>query len=456
MRFNFWGKRLSKRERQSVEGIRIRQGVLGFSEKIVPRITGGQEKLGTNVLRLYVERKKSRNELSETDLIPSKINGIETDVVEVGEIKATTTPLPPGGGLPDFRKAYQGYLWSGSSIGHKDVTAGTMGRIVMMGDLPLILSNNHVLADVTFAGVPGAKVGDVIYQPGPHDIITETDDLPNDFYLAGYLHEWAPLNRSDNLVDAALAIPTRPWYGYNQIGISGTGAITEIKKVVVGDRVKKSGRTTGVTTMQVLDTNANINIDFGAKGIIAFRDQLMFSGTDGKAGSAGGDSGSLIVWIDSAGRGWNVGLLFAASPTITLANKMSNVVKAFSQLLSLDVPSSGEPPDVTTPPPTEKTIYLGSRIYREVEVVAPAVAMKESRLSLSVPIKVETDETISIDGQLFDAETGLGIPNRTVDLGTQLVITDDGGVFSATLPGLSNPGVRIVRATFRGDDTDGG
>lgn len=456
MRLNFWGKRLSKREKQSVEELRIRQGVLGFSEKIVPRITGGQEKPGTQVLRLYVERKKSRDEISEADLIPSKVNGIETDVVEVGEIKATTTPLPPGGGLPDFRKAYQGYLWSGSSVGHKDVTAGTMGRMVMMGDLPLILSNNHVLADVTFAGVPGAKVGDVIYQPGPHDIITETDDVPNDFYLAGYLHEWVPLNRSDNLVDAALAIPTRPWYGYNQIGITGTNNITEIKKVVVGDRVKKSGRTTGVTTMQVLDTNANINIDFGVKGVIAFQDQLMFSGTDGKAGSAGGDSGSLIVWIDSEGRGWNVGLLFAASPTITLANKMSNVVKAFTQPLSLDVPGVGDPPDITTPPPPEKTLYLGSSALVNVEVVAPAVTMKESRFSLVVPGKVEINESIPVRGKLYDVDTELGLPNRTVDLGTQFVITSDSGEFSATLSGLPNLGIRVVRATFRGDDTDGG
>src|SRR5437764_665059 len=77
-----------------------------------------------------------------------------TDEIEIGEILA----------FGSFRQREKPAL-GGSSVGHVNVTAGTLGCLVMLEDDSLcILSNNHVLANVN-----QASVGDKIVQPGKAD-----------------------------------------------------------------------------------------------------------------------------------------------------------------------------------------------------------------------------------------------------------------------------------------------
>ena len=104
-----------------------------------------------------VEEKKPLEALSADEVIPRDINGARTDVVEVGVLRALQ--LGP-------RDRYRPSIPAGVSMGHFKITAGTFGAVVKdktTGE-PLILSNNHVLANSN-----DALVGDDILQPGPTD-----------------------------------------------------------------------------------------------------------------------------------------------------------------------------------------------------------------------------------------------------------------------------------------------
>ncbi len=77
----------------------------------------------------------------------------------------------------------------------------------------------------------------------------------------------------------------------------------------IGDRVRKVGRTTGVTEGVVTAIEVDrLVVDFEI-GLLRFDGQIEIEGTGSEAFSAGGDSGSLIV--DE--HGFACGLLFAGS-----------------------------------------------------------------------------------------------------------------------------------------------
>ncbi len=102
-----------------------------------------------------VRHKIPRAGLAAEALVPQSIDGVPTDVIQVGELSAlkerTDRWRPAPGGV---------------SVGHYRVTAGTFGCVVRdraTGDR-LILSNNHVLANSN-----DAAVGDPVVQPGTVD-----------------------------------------------------------------------------------------------------------------------------------------------------------------------------------------------------------------------------------------------------------------------------------------------
>lgn len=83
--------------------------------------------------------------------------------------------------------------------------------------------------------------------------------------------------------------------------------------------IKKSGRTTGLTTGEILQVDVTVNVQYGAGRIARFSDQLLAG-----AMSQGGDSGSAV--LDNSNK--LVGLLFAGSDTTTIINRMENVFSA--------------------------------------------------------------------------------------------------------------------------------
>jgi len=263
----------------------------GIGEKIKSGLFTGRI-----CLKVYVEKKLPKKELSKSDLVPEKLSPVETDVEEVGKI----VPL---GNTGRYRPAL-----GGVSLGHYRITAGTFGCLVTdkKNNKIFILSNNHVLANSN-----NAKKGDPILQPGPYD----GGRRPKDTIAS--LEKWIEIKfgEESNLVDAALARPKNVQLVRPEIMLIGIPR--GIGKAKLGMSIQKSGRTTGYTTGKIKDTHATVKINFNRK-VALFRNQILTTNI-----SQGGDSGSLV--LDMRKRA--VGLLFAGSEMVTVLNPISEVLK---------------------------------------------------------------------------------------------------------------------------------
>jgi len=239
----------------------------------------------------------------------------EVDVRFIGWLRKRATPWNQKSIRP---------LQIGLSCGHFEITAGTLGCFVRLrGDAAklFLLSNNHVLADENKAGV-----GDAILQPGPIDGGKKLQDL-----VAKFTKTLKLKKAGINLIDAAIAeIETdleadlRTLKGLGKLAGLGPAFVDE------GTEVAKLGRTTGLTRGRVtafeLD-NVVVGYDLGN---LRFDNQIEIEGAGGKAFSAGGDSGSLIVVADTREA---IALLFAGGDVggsngkgLTYANSLSTVL----------------------------------------------------------------------------------------------------------------------------------
>ena len=306
---------------------------VGYKESVAAS-TGGPPKLGVVVL---VKHKLPETELGAQHVVPKDLDGVVTDVIEVGDLRLlgrTDRDVPAQPGV---------------SIGHYKVTAGTFGAVVKdkkTGEL-LILSNNHVLANGTNGRDDRAKVGDPILLPGPHDGGT----LDNN--VIGRLHRFKAVQKvytqsscpkaaaaelwvnavcklmapkytfkvlrqtdDENTIDAALAKPVNPQKLRSQI--LEVGEVKGVAEAEVGMNVVKSGRTTGVTKGTIRAINATVQVDMGDGEQAVFHDQIIATPM-----SQGGDSGSLV--LDDKRRA--VGLLFAGSDKTTVFNRIQNVIE---------------------------------------------------------------------------------------------------------------------------------
>ena len=128
-----------------------------------------------------------------------------------------------------------------------------------------------------------------------------------------------------NTVDAAFVQSSRTLVNKNILDI-GNPSPTIIEPAI-GASVRKSGRTTGLTTGTINTINASVNVGYGTCGTARFVGQIII--TPGGF-SAAGDSGSPILRnvLDSAGRRRPVGLFFAGSSSITVANRIGDVLGA--------------------------------------------------------------------------------------------------------------------------------
>lgn len=303
---------------------------VGIGHKII----GGQPTNQPAII-VMVKKKLQPQNLSRTDHVPSQLDGAATDVIEVGELRLLNRtqylrPAPPG-----------------CSLGHYKITAGTFGAVVRDNrtGAAMILSNNHVLANMT-RGTDGlARVGDPILQPGAYDGGTKEQTIAT-------LERFVPLNRdlhpadcpraaaverignhliqsmrphyqmrlfkttgNYNLVDAAIARPLTP--ASITPSVMEIGQIAGSHEATVKMLVKKSGRTSGTTQGRVLSIQATLQIMLAPDETATFEDQIVMDPI-----SQPGDSGSLIVDEHN----FAVGLLFAGSDQATIANRIQNVL----------------------------------------------------------------------------------------------------------------------------------
>jgi hypothetical protein len=217
----------------------------------------------------------------------------------------------------------------GVSVGHVDVTAGTLGSRAIGLTPPwtnrhLILSNNHVLANSN-----AGRVNDSIIQPGRADGGSHPADQ------IAVLARWVPINfgGAPNLVDAAFGWAWHQRIRGEQYYLSGgSGAYyrtgTAPIAATLGMTVGKSGRTTGLTMGRVTQIGVSVNVNFGGGRVALFRNQIAIRSVNSNPFSAGGDSGSLIWQWASGVR--PVGLLFAGGGGTTFANPIGAVLAALN------------------------------------------------------------------------------------------------------------------------------
>ncbi len=237
------------------------------------------------------------------------LNIVPTGIIEASPHRFAIRPAP-----------------GGVSVGHFNVTAGTIGCLAFGREPPrdsrvLILSNNHVLANKN-----NAVFGDCICQPGPYD----GGKCPAD--QIAILERFIPIvfGGATNYVDCATGWCWPDRVRRELVYLSG-GAV-QLFRISnsplfpqLGWNVGKSGRTTQLTVGRVVALNWSGWINYGV-GSAWFARQFVVQGYSSGGFSAGGDSGSSVWTWDSARR--PVGLLFAGGGGYTICNPMPWVVSA--------------------------------------------------------------------------------------------------------------------------------
>jgi hypothetical protein len=137
--------------------------------------------------------------------------------------------------------------------------------------------------------------------------------------LVGSRHRLEAFRQTDeaNLVDAAIAKPLSADLVEKRILEIGEPQGTA--EGTLGLAIRKSGRTTALTSGEIRQVDATVRVSYGTGKVATFDDQLVAGGM-----SSGGDSGSAV--LDEGNR--VIGLLFAGSSSTTIINRIQNVVEA--------------------------------------------------------------------------------------------------------------------------------
>lgn len=324
--------------------------------------------------------------------IPRGLEGVPVQVVVTGKIYALTTGR------------YDRPVPIGVSTGHPDITAGTIGCRVTDGGNVYALSNNHV-----YANSNEAIIGDNVLQPGTYDGGVDPDDA------IGTLADFEPIEfsrRARNEIDAAIALSSTanlgtatPDDGYGTPNSTIVGAF-------IGQQVQKFGRTTELTQGDITGVNATVNVGYGPGKTAKFVKQIIIEPGDF---SAGGDSGSLIVTDD--GNRNPVGLLFAGSSTITVANRIDLVLERFGVTVDGEEPTPNDPPIVLITSPVDgSTFDSGDIILFE----GTASDTEDGDLTASMVWTSDIDGDIDTGGSF---STTLSDGNHTITAS----VTDSGG-----------------------------
>lgn len=254
-----------------------------------------------------VAKKIPKALLASRDCVPSNIKGLITDVWETGPIsnyqvrQGVLRPAQPG-----------------CSISHyQSPGTGTFGAVVKdIKGQSMILSNNHILANLTNGADKRSKVGDPIVQPGILDGGTEKERI-------AFLKKYIPLNYGNSetnpqLVDVALAQPDKP----NLINkkVLNIGLIKGSSEPRLGQSVFKSGRSSGLTVGEVIAKKVLLAINYGEQlnVNVIFDDQFLAT-----TSALPGDSGSLLISTEEKKA---VGLLLGGGSGIDVYNKITTIM----------------------------------------------------------------------------------------------------------------------------------
>jgi hypothetical protein len=255
------------------------------------------------VFQVHVHKKSPEAEIAQEHIIPKRIEGVPTDVIEV-----TDTELHADSS--EYRPLIGGCQISGPSGG-----LGTLGCLVRInagasaGKVGL-LTNHHVLFD------SGEKVGDPVGQPQSASdckccVCCDVAKIYDAMKTVS--------------VDAAVAVLHDDTRFTIEIVDSRMGPVLGTDTAVIGDLVKKRGRTTEYTEGQVVSVTQPVS--FGGH---SWTNQIRVRPTAGFADwSAPGDSGSVVLQRND---NKVLGLHFAGAVggTAGYANHIANVQTALN------------------------------------------------------------------------------------------------------------------------------
>jgi hypothetical protein len=240
--------------------------------------------------------------------VTGKIQAFSTQVVEPltsAERRGRVRPLVGGTSLSAFVTKGGGYY----------LYAGTLGMVTYNNK---ILSNAHIIA-MNPETAEFLATGTPIIQPGSYDGGKIGDKV-------GALEKYIPINfnpGAENYADAAMGsidVGVNASSG-EQFSEEGDYWIEGWTNVSTGDIVRKSGRTTGVTTGEVLYTNVSVTVNYGSNKSAYFVDQIVVT-QDNWSFAQPGDSGSAV---DKDGE--FVGLLLAGTADCAVICKAQHIIE---------------------------------------------------------------------------------------------------------------------------------
>jgi ribosomal protein L21E len=272
--------------------------------------------------------------------VPRSFDGYVVRIEVTGKIEATSAGVvEPAVTVDPGRQEEVRPLVGGTSLsgyltkrGGIYLYAGTLGMVTYDDK---ILTAAHVIA-MNPDMYAFLDTGTPIVQPGTADgggVADEVGQLetyiPIDFSPGAINYADAAIGSIDSAVGASAG---------EQFAESGDYWIDGWTTVSTGDIVRKSGRTTGVTTGSVLYTNATVYVTYGSQ-TAEFEDLIVVSQTN-YSFSQPGDSGSAV---DKNGQ--FVGLLFAGSADRAVICKAQHIIQGLGIALepqgySLTVSSS--------------------------------------------------------------------------------------------------------------------
>jgi hypothetical protein len=302
----------------------------------LPGILGtavGLDDAGAPALVLYVDQ-DSPKRADIVRSLPPQIRGIAVKVELTEKFRAFKGPPGGGGGgttnSPTAKQTAPIQLgtsggWS-SDLANGYCCGGTLGSLIQVNGLQYIMSNYHVFeADI----VPGgngviAQTGQAVIQPGLIDVscnVTNAQAVATLVTLGSL-----PSNNVD--VSVAQVVPGMVRTDGSILGIGTLSGSTVAASLRQG--VKKSGRTTGLTTSTISGLNATISVTYdnecagGTAFTKTFTGQIVIA-NKGSAFLNSGDSGSLLV-ENTATNPRAVGLLYAGGGTSAIANPIDEVL----------------------------------------------------------------------------------------------------------------------------------
>jgi len=256
--------------------------VVGYSNQLMPKIVKGQ-KTDVKAIRIYVKKKLPKNMLKPDEIIPEEIEGVKTDVVEIGELRAL-----------QYKDKYRPSPAGVSTSRLDENASGTIGWYLIDPDgILYVISNNHVWAKEN----KGAK-GDPLVQPGVLDGGSDKDVL---FHLLDFI----PIDFSGgyNYVDVAIATIDDLSNIYTAVPV--VGGVIGARDPNLDEVIVKIGRSTGLTQGSVIDTSATVSITYSS-GSAVFTNVFIAKGS---GIIKAGDSGSPVLSTDKR----FLGLAFAGS-----------------------------------------------------------------------------------------------------------------------------------------------